>query len=132
MNYYELENLPDDPYRVAPPYCAPGEVDPGDAPQVSDTEAVRRVIGVLMNDNGIAFGLTCEDWEELLEDHIIGVRRAVFAALLDRKISGSLTKKAAFTLDVLGLSMRVFIGNKANELLAEMDADALEREEIKS
>jgi len=28
MPHYEPHNYPDDPYRVAPPYCAPGEIEP--------------------------------------------------------------------------------------------------------
>jgi len=120
MCHQNLADIPDDPYRVAPPYCAPGEVDPGDAPQVSDKEAARRVGDVLIDGHGTAFGLTAEDWEELLADYFISIQRAAFMALLAEKAPG--------TLALVKRHMEVFIGDQANDLLAEMDADALDRE----
>jgi len=119
MCHQNLADIPDDPYRVAPPYCAPGEVDPGDAPQVSDREAVSRVLEALIDDEA-AFGLSGEDWEELLIDHLIDTQRALFMAILCEEIPG--------TMSVLRRSLESFIGDKANNLLAEMDADALDRE----
>jgi len=120
MCHQNLADIPDDPYRVAPPYCAPGEVEPPDAPQVSDREAARRVFDALVDGDGTAFGLTADDWEELLADEFINIQRAAFMALLGEKAPG--------TLALVKRHMEVFIGDEANNRLTEMDACELERE----
>jgi len=115
MCHQNLADIPDDPYRVAPPWCAPGEVDPGDAPQVSDKEAAARVLAALQGRTDVAFGLSGHEWDELLVDYIALTKSHL--ALLDWQ-----------NLHDIRRDMEIFIGNQANNLLAEMDADALERE----
>jgi len=127
MPHYEPHNYPDDPYRVAPPYQAPGEVEPPDVMCVSDKEAADRVIDVLLSDDpeSKAFGETADDWTESLLDFIADPRHSqfaqtVFAAILD--------KNKPSLLPILRRSMEVFIGDHANARLAEMTPEELERE----
>jgi len=120
MPHYTPETIPDDPYRVAPPYQAPGEVEPPDAVCVSDKEAVRRVIDVLLSDDpeSRAFGETADDWVELLLDFVAetGARR-LFVTVLEWRVMHDIRRE-----------MEMFIGDRANARLAEMSPEELERE----
>jgi len=127
MSHYDENSIPDDPYRVAPPFCAPGEVEPPDAPQVSDKEATDRVIDVLLSfdPESRAFGESADDWIELLADFFADSRYrrfayATFASILDASKPN--------LLPILRRSMEAFIGDHANNWLAEADNDELERE----
>jgi len=129
MTHADIHSIPDDPHRVAPPYCAPGEVEPPDAPQVSNKEATDRVAYVLLaNDKNIrAFGHSADEWNELLLDfmatHQQGkLAQIVLAAILD-------TGKPSLTLlPFLRGGFERFIGDTANQQLAEMSPDELEAE----
>jgi len=123
MPHYTPETIPDDPYRVAPPHCAPGEVEPPDAVCVSDKEAVRRVIDVLLSDDpeSKAFGETADDWIEWLHDFVAeSGSRTFLVAILD-------TRNPSIP-PVLRRSLEMFIGDRANARLAEMSPEELERE----
>jgi len=123
MTYYTPETIPDNPYRVAPPYQAPGEVEPPDAVCVSDAEAVRRVLDVLLSDDpeSRAFGETAEDWIDWLHEFVTELgSRAFLIALLDTS-NPSVHPVVRRGLDTL-------IGDHANARLAEMSPDELERE----
>jgi len=127
MPHANIHSIPDDPHRVAPPYCAPGEVEPPDAPVVSDKEATDRVAYVLLaNDDNIrAFGYSADQWSELLLDfmatHKQGkLAQVVLAAILD---TGRST-----LLPFLRVGFERFIGDTANQQLAEMPPEELEAE----
>jgi len=119
MSHINENSIPDDPYRVAPPFCAPGEVEPPDAPQVSDKEATDRVIDVLLSDDpeSKAFGKTEDDWVDLLVGKFAQI---AITAILD--------KSQPSLLPILRRSMAGVIGEHANNWLAEADSDELERE----
>jgi len=118
MPHADIHSIPDDPHRVATPYCAPGEVEPPDAPQVSDREAVARVLAVLKTDAGTAFGQTADDWSELLTDYVAtGPLEGLYITLLEWRTTHDIRR-----------DMEIFIGNQANEFLAEMSPEELERE----
>jgi len=123
MPHYTPETIPDDPYRVAPPYCAPGEVEPPDAVRVSDAEAVRRVIDVLLSDDpeSRAFGETADDWIDWLHDFVTELgSRAFLIALLD--------KSNPTVHPIVRRGLDTLIADHANKRLAEMSLDELERE----
>jgi len=125
MSHYTPETIPDDPYRVAPPCCAPGKVEPPDAPQVSNKEATARVIDVLLSLDleSKAFGRTADDWAELLVDFIVddrGFAHFVFAIILG--------ENGACLPHWMHRNMEEFVGDHANNWLAEADKDELERE----
>jgi len=118
MPLYHDHNMPDDPYRTAPPYQAPGEIEPPDAPQVSDREAVERVAAVLETGHGVAFGDTAAQWEDVLIDYLATYQaRALLFALLDLREMYHIRR-----------AVEIFIADTANNWLAEADADELERE----
>jgi len=112
---------------VASLCCAPGEVEPPDAPQVSDKEATDRVIDVLLSfdPESRAFGESADDWVELLLDFMTDTRysqlaRVACAALLDQSKPS--------LLPILRRSMEAFIGDYANNWLAETNPEEIERE----
>jgi len=106
---------------------APGEVEPPDAPQVSDKEATDRVIDVLLSTDpeSRAFGQTANDWTELLLDFFADQQRSRFAHVVFASI---LNRSKPSMLPLLRIGMEAFIGDHANAWLAEADSDELERE----
>jgi len=128
MPYYDENNIPDDPYRVAPPFCAPGEVEPPDAPQVSNKETTARVIDVLLSagdPESKAFGKNSADWIEFFVDLILDPRNGCFAHTVFTII---LDESKSNLLPILRSDMERFIGYHANNWLAEANPDELERE----
>jgi len=119
MSHYTPETIPDDPYRVAPPGCAPGEIDAPDVPVVSDKEAVERVLNALKTGSDTAFGEAAYEWCELLLDHIADHKERYLIALLSDWHA---------TLGRLRREMEMFIADRANKRLADMSPDELERE----
>jgi len=121
MDNFNPNSLPDDPYRVAPPGCAPGdvEIEPPELPQVNEAEAERRVIDVLSKKQEHAFGDTASIWEEVLLDDVLSMLDRLFIALLQNEQA---------TLDLVGNYLRECVYDHANNNLAEMDNDQLEAE----
>jgi len=121
MQHYTPEAIPDDPYRVAPPYCAPGEVEPPEPPRLYRGDAVSRLIDVLSGKEKLAFGDNSDRWLEVLADDLIEEQfNLIFGLLADnqkilREIHDYLCKR---------------VEKRANDLAAEMDADALKREGV--
>jgi len=71
----------DDPFRVAPPYQAPGEVEPAEPEVISDNDAARTVAEAIAN-NGKAYGFTADAWaDEITNLYVKEQRDLVLAAL---------------------------------------------------
>jgi len=120
MPRYHDHNLPDDPHRTAPPYCAPGEIEPPEAPQVSDAEAVARVLAVLRDGEDMAFGDTASQWVEVLAEILYDYIPALVVAIL--------TNSKPEGLRDMRIALTQTITDNANNNLAEMSPEQLENE----
>jgi len=117
-----MHSLPDDPCRVAPPHQAPGEIEPPDAPHVSDEEALAHVLAAMVGYDGKAFGLNGDDWCDCLLDSYDEPLRLLLVALLDE------SEKGQTLLRLTRWKLARMIADQANDWLAEADTDELERE----
>lgn len=106
----------DDFYRVAPP-------DLIDAPTVMRRQAVESVIALLTHETESAFGWNRDDWNEWMNDLLARSQDEMHLILLDPTTVPSLPTYMRNTL-------MLAIERKANELLAEMDAEQIERQEL--
>jgi len=116
---YTPETMPDDPYRVAPPFCAPGEVEPPPRPTVSEQEAVGRVKAVLNGEEKRAFGRDAACWYEVLFDEMCGMHEAVVREFFAPKFSNSCE---------INMCLDEAVHQHAEDWLARADKDELERE----
>jgi len=119
MPYYDENSIPDDPYRVAPPFCAPGEVEPPPRPTVCKLEAVERVKAVIEGEEKRAFGRDAACWYEMLFEEMCGMHEAV---VLDFLIPSFSSSRRIYAL------LSEAIHQHAENWLARADSDELERE----
>jgi len=120
----QSENMRDDPYRVAPPYCAPGEVEPPDMPDPPEVTLDQAVSYVLMTFTGkreCAFGDSASQWEEVLMDDLVDVQDKLLVALLADR--GDIFR-------VIGNELREKIQARANDWLTNADIKALVAEDF--
>jgi len=91
-----------------------------DAPQISEDQAVARVIAVLEGATKRAFGFNDDNWEGSIYDpFLIEKYRSLAIALL---------KNDQHTLQKIGDYLREQIERHANDWLAEADSDELDCE----
>ncbi|MFJ0455676.1 hypothetical protein [Bordetella bronchiseptica] len=60
----------DDPFRTAPPHCAPGEHEPGEVQDVPPNRAIRDMLMVLRVNAHEAHGYDAQGFAEQLHDHL--------------------------------------------------------------
>lgn len=77
-----MNTLADDPFRVAPPYQAPGEYEPADLSAVTRASTVAVVNACLAGETQRAFGETSEWWCDVLMDSIAEVQPQALLGLL--------------------------------------------------
>ncbi|KDC47983.1 hypothetical protein [Bordetella bronchiseptica] len=61
----------DDPYRTAPPHCAPGEQEPEEVEDVSSAQAIRDMLAVLRGNEHEAHGYDAQGFAEQLHNYLI-------------------------------------------------------------
>lgn len=79
---YRPHQIGDDPYRVAPPGCAPGEVEPPERPAISEEEAVKAIIAAIWSGEP-AYGVPASELLDDLLDQIVGGSPAEIKALVE-------------------------------------------------
>lgn len=70
----------DDPFRVAPPCQAPGEIEPKEPRYIPESEAFNEVMAAISRDED-AYGMSAKDWvEEITNQFYPQLKELVLAA----------------------------------------------------